>query len=640
MSIHIRCSNCSQILSVGEEQVGKRVTCSKCKTILQVPETAATKPVLPITPTPGPNAVTPPVSLPVTPSPAAPAPSPLPAAKIMPPAPPTPSPTNEPPMAAPSAQKIPPQATSPVKQTNPSAVPQPSPVIPSSKIVPQVPLTIPRRSRGSRSKAKSGSGGRFLLTLVVFLALFVLAGGGTLLVLNTIMNTKDGKSPDKQVAQKEQTTNQNEKKTEQSEDKTPGGSNPNKPDSKTNPGNGSTKEPTNPNTNPGNGTVTDPGKNAKPEPMPKDPPDKEKPGGTTKKPPTPDPFDPLYNPLEDPKNKVPNEPKKPEIKDPEKEPKDPPKPPPLNGTNDKDKGRLMVLDDFGNPLDKNVGLAKEKEFEGKKILVWCGFHRDLEVFFGETNPMWKSLMDKGFKIARQTGPFPQHLLKEADQLWIISAPISPPFNEIASPAQIPLLVQNVNPGAGLTKQDFQAMLEGYVKYPQTRAVLTNSDYLVIQQYVNSGKGLFLMADNEPYTTESNQLASFLFNSQVKGDYPATKMAYVKDRNLSTEQIQKFGGADYFEVKDHPLLTGVNFMYEGITVSHFLETPKLGVVINASDGKPLIGVSKVPGQRVVVDCGCTRYYYGPTQAYQFVTKTAGTIRFAENVAAYLMAKGKQ
>jgi hypothetical protein len=63
-------------------------------------------------------------------------------------------------------------------------------------------------------------------------------------------------------------------------------------------------------------------------------------------------------------------------------------------------------------------------------------------------------------------------------------------------------------------------------------------------------------------------------------------------------------------------------------------------MRASDNQPLIGVSKVAGQRVVIDCGYTRYTFGPHPDAQFVNKTAGTIRFAENLAAYLMGKGKQ
>jgi hypothetical protein len=86
------------------------------------------------------------------------------------------------------------------------------------------------------------------------------------------------------------------------------------------------------------------------------------------------------------------------------------------------------------------------------------------------------------------------------------------------------------------------------------------------------------------------------------------------------------------VSDHLLLTGLNFFWEGVTISHVVTTDKLERVVLASDGKCLIALSKVKGQRVVIDCGWTRYYP------MFSTKTAGTVRLAENVAAYLQ-RGK-
>ena len=85
--------------------------------------------------------------------------------------------------------------------------------------------------------------------------------------------------------------------------------------------------------------------------------------------------------------------------------------------------------------------------------------------------------------------------------------------------------------------------------------------------------------------------------------------------------------------DHPLLTGLNFFWEGITISHVVTTDKLETAVLASDGKCLIAVSKVPKQRVVIDCGWTRYYP------MFINKTAGTVRLAENVAAYLQRGAK-
>jgi len=88
--------------------------------------------------------------------------------------------------------------------------------------------------------------------------------------------------------------------------------------------------------------------------------------------------------------------------------------------------------------------------------------------------------------------------------------------------------------------------------------------------------------------------------------------------------------------------GVNFVYEGITLSHFDETPKLKVIMRASDGKPLVGVPTEKGKRVIVDCGFTRYFCDPSspETAGYINITAGTLRYGENVAAYLMGKEKR
>jgi hypothetical protein len=91
------------------------------------------------------------------------------------------------------------------------------------------------------------------------------------------------------------------------------------------------------------------------------------------------------------------------------------------------------------------------------------------------------------------------------------------------------------------------------------------------------------------------------------------------------------------VDDHPLLAGVNFLFEGITVSNVTKSDKLDVALRASDGQALVVVSKVPGQRVVIDCGFTRYCHGPDPRVSYILKTAGTVRLGQNIAAYLAGK---
>jgi hypothetical protein len=73
------------------------------------------------------------------------------------------------------------------------------------------------------------------------------------------------------------------------------------------------------------------------------------------------------------------------------------------------------------------------------------------------------------------------------------------------------------------------------------------------------------------------------------------------------------------------------------ISNVGETRKLDVALKASAGRSLIAVSRLPGQRVVIDCGFTRYYHGPTGHPSYISETAGTVRLTQYIAAYLAGK---
>jgi hypothetical protein len=252
----------------------------------------------------------------------------------------------------------------------------------------------------------------------------------------------------------------------------------------------------------------------------------------------------------------------------------------------------LVLDTFGNPKGKKLGLASDVKFDNARLLLWSGDPEVKQYIFTADNPLWKALKARGFVLQIESGAFQPKWLQEADQMWLFAG---------------------------------------------RAAAMNEEGYKGVMDFVQAGKGLYLMADNEPYLQEAEVLAQRLFGTHVKGDYIGQKIAYVKGRGLTPEQIAKYGGQ--YEVVDHPLLTGLNFLYEGITISHVEPCDKLDKAILASDGQILAAVSRDPKQRVVIDCGWTRYYYGATDANRFITRTAGTIRFGENVAVYLMGKGR-
>jgi hypothetical protein len=311
------------------------------------------------------------------------------------------------------------------------------------------------------------------------------------------------------------------------------------------------------------------------------------------------------------------------------------------------------LDQFGNPLDQNSGLARQGELKGQRLLFWSPHTGASDLFFAPKNPLWKALEDKGFVVRREFGRFDAKWLKEIDQLWILST----------APENILELARKTVPDLAAAKRELKnrvAMGDAIVKevtrgLPKGWTVddaiemqfgdlaqsvsptfrLTEEDYDAIEAFAKSGKGLCLLADNDPFTYEANELAKRLFGASVQGNYQGTRIAYVKNGQLTPELIKKYGG-DY-EVDPHPLLTGVNFVYEGITISKPSASDKLDVALKASDGNPVVAVSKAPGLRVVIDCGFTRYCHGPSDRVSFIRMTAGTTRLAQNIAAYLAGK---
>lgn len=298
----------------------------------------------------------------------------------------------------------------------------------------------------------------------------------------------------------------------------------------------------------------------------------------------------------------------------------------------------VVLDKFGNPVGPECGLGRDGEFKGTKLLFWCAFESAGNVFFGPTNPLWKALETKGFVVSRVFGKFNPAWLKEADQLWIVSSgrmELPPGVTPDLLAEAVGLLPAEAVP-SGFTLPEYQFVVRATLDVAFSRRhPLDAQAFKAIEDFVKAGKGLCLLADDDPFTAEADELSWRLFGPRVSGNYLADKVAVVKGRGLAAAEARKFGGQ--FEVNPHALLTDVNFLFEGITVSHVGKSDKLEVAMVASDGKTLLAVSKVPGQRVVIDCGFTRYCHGPTERTSYIAKTPGTVRLAQNIAAYLAGK---
>ena len=244
-----------------------------------------------------------------------------------------------------------------------------------------------------------------------------------------------------------------------------------------------------------------------------------------------------------------------------------------------------ALDQFGNPRGDDAGLAEKGEFRGKDILIWfasSAISSPMMTGNRETS-IATALRDIGFSVTVKVGaPYPLDEMRRADQLWLV---------------------------CGITP------------------ILSDEEYDAIQKFANRGNGLYVVADNSPYLTEANELAGRMFNTSVTGNYRGDQITAIG--RMSPSKQYKYGAS--FVNPPHVLLTGINFLYEGSTISHIEPSKHLQVVLTASDKTILCAVAKSSRLNVVFDCGFTRYFS------QYIQKTAGTVRYVQNIAAYLMGK---
>jgi hypothetical protein len=240
------------------------------------------------------------------------------------------------------------------------------------------------------------------------------------------------------------------------------------------------------------------------------------------------------------------------------------------------------------------------EFKGRSILMVSYYTYGNYPF--EHAPA--ILRDLGFTVDTLTGPAALPDLARYDQVWIVSG--------------------------------------------DHAGTLAPADLARLRAHVARGRGLYVLADNTPFTTEANTIGAAFHGIHVEGEYMGMKMVTV----MSHSEVQKLieeamrkgdlgrlaayrraGMLDgKFYAEDHELLTGIDRIYEGGTICHMTQAVRdLDVILRASDNQSLVAVSKRQGERVVYDCGWTRLYYDWDKHAQTST------RWYQNVAAYLMGK---
>lgn len=235
--------------------------------------------------------------------------------------------------------------------------------------------------------------------------------------------------------------------------------------------------------------------------------------------------------------------------------------------------KVTTTDNFGNVAGNQYDLAVDGAFEGQTIVV-------LHLYTGEGFDFEKpkaALKEKGFSVYRYINvpPSPKELeeaLSKACQLWVISS---------------------------------------------TTQQLNDEHAEVIKRFFFSGKGVYLWGDNDPYHADADFLAQKLVGASMSGMYYAGQNVSFKSET-TTSGMQA----------DHLITTGLEYVYEGITISQIHDPNKqLKPLIWSTDGNVVTAIYEDQGQRLIIDGGFTRLYCN--------WETAGTGRYVKNAAAWLV-----
>jgi hypothetical protein len=228
-------------------------------------------------------------------------------------------------------------------------------------------------------------------------------------------------------------------------------------------------------------------------------------------------------------------------------------------------------DGFGNAKGNQYDLAVDGAFDGQTVAV-------LHFYTGEGFDFEKpkaALKEKGFSVFRwiNAPPTPEKLeegLKKADQLWIIS---------------------------GGDRR------------------LTDAHIAVIKKFFEAGHGVYIWGDNEPYYADANAVGDALLGVKMLGNVPGGQTVGRREGDVKTGLIP-----------GHLLTTGLENLFEGITIATIQPNHVLTPLVYGSAGNFVTGFYDKEGKRLIFDGGFTRLYCN--------WDTAGTGRYVKNAAAWL------
>ena len=239
--------------------------------------------------------------------------------------------------------------------------------------------------------------------------------------------------------------------------------------------------------------------------------------------------------------------------------------------------KSIPRDRFGNVTGPEYDLSPDNTFKGQSIAV---LHFYTDGGFTFNSPM-AALKRKGFEVIRWTSMPGLEVLRKAlfkvSQLWVVSGAT----------------------GTSWTPEHLD----------------------LVQKLVDAKKGLFVWADNDPYTADANRILSHLTQTSelaIRGNFLGDQVLKVAGTN----------GEAGFTGK-HLTTTGLETLYEGVTIST-IQGPvrQYRSLIRSSDGNVVTGCHDRDKVRILIDGGFTRLYEDRWD------RTAGTARFVTNAACWL------
>ncbi len=228
----------------------------------------------------------------------------------------------------------------------------------------------------------------------------------------------------------------------------------------------------------------------------------------------------------------------------------------------------VAKDSYGNAGGSQFDLAVDGAFGGQTIVVLQLFSFD----FGQAR---KALEQKGFSVYRFTGAPEvgelEKALEKANQFWLVS------------------------------DCHGQRLNEGHAK--------------AIKKFFDKGHGVYIWGDNDPCYADANFVSNYLFDVEMRGDVPGDQViTFRTERNKSGI------------LRDHLLSTGIENMYEGVTIATIQDNKMMTPFLWGSAGNLVASFYDRDKKRAIVDGGFTRLYYK--------WDTAGTARYVTNAAAWL------